>query len=247
MVSSFHPHSIYKKVERVTAKTGCTSCTNQTISFEVSGFRTKTHLLHRQFKILITYYNSRIFIALRCTSQFNVINFHPFLHNLLFSMHLLICFRSQINHRESEKQYKMNSEKVETWQGIIISPAQHVQKSREGYGKNWMHFVYKLDNLLRSIRVSDENSSVTPAIQYCNNLLQLQNCSAFRCAIQIHVINFQPFVTYLLFLKHLLICSELNGPKIEKHYKLTLKMLKLGMVSSYHPHSMRERVERVTE
>ena len=29
----------------------------------------------------------------------------------------------------------MNSEKVETWHGIIISPAQDVQKSREGDGK----------------------------------------------------------------------------------------------------------------
>ena len=56
MVSSFHPHSMWKKVERVTAKTGCTSCINWTISFEVSGFRTKTHLLHRQSKILITYF-----------------------------------------------------------------------------------------------------------------------------------------------------------------------------------------------
>ena len=68
----------------------------------------------------------------------------------------------------------MNSEKVETWDGIIISPAQHVQKSREGHGKNWMHFVYKLDNLFQSIIVSDENSSVTPAIQNFSNLLQLQ-------------------------------------------------------------------------
>ena len=31
-----------------------------------------------------------------------------------------------------------------------------MQKSREGYDKNWMNFVYKLDNLFRSIRVSDE-------------------------------------------------------------------------------------------
>ena len=45
------------------------------------------------------------------------------------------------------KALQMNSEKVETWQGIIISPAEHVQKSREGHGKNWMHFMYKLDNL----------------------------------------------------------------------------------------------------
>jgi hypothetical protein len=49
MVSSFHPRRMCKKVERVTAKTGCTSCTNWTISFEVSGFRTKTRLLQRHF------------------------------------------------------------------------------------------------------------------------------------------------------------------------------------------------------
>ena len=74
MVSSFHPHSMCKKVERVTTKTGCTSCTNWTISFEVSGFRTKT-LLHRQFKILITYYNSGRLLHSACTIQSHVINF----------------------------------------------------------------------------------------------------------------------------------------------------------------------------
>ena len=44
-----------------------------------------------------------------------------------------------------------------------------MQKSREGYRKNWMHFVYKMDNLFRSIRVSDENSSVK-GISFLNNL-----------------------------------------------------------------------------
>ena len=73
---------------------------------------------------------------------------------------------SELNHHESEKHYKMNSKKVETWHGIIISPTWHVKKSREGYGKNWTHFMYKLDNLFRSIRVSDENSSVTLALHF---------------------------------------------------------------------------------
>ena len=45
-----------------------------------------------------------------------------------------------------------------------------MQKSRDGYGKNWMHFVYKMDNLFRSIRISDENSSVTKAFHFLNNL-----------------------------------------------------------------------------
>ena len=41
----------------------------------------------------------------------------------------------------------------------------------EGYGKNWMHFVYKLDNLLRSIRVSDENSSITKGFYFFKYIL----------------------------------------------------------------------------
>ena len=52
MISSFHPHSMCKKVERVTAKTGCTSCTKRTISFEVWGFHTETRLLPRDFFFL---------------------------------------------------------------------------------------------------------------------------------------------------------------------------------------------------
>ena len=94
MESSFHPHSMCKKIERVTAKTGCTSCTNWTISFEVSGFRTKTHLLHRLFKILITYYNSRIF--LRSDPRFKATSstFNHFWHHSQLFIHLLICFET---------------------------------------------------------------------------------------------------------------------------------------------------------
>ena len=66
----------------------------------------------------------------------------------------------------------MNPENAETWHGIIILPAYHVQKSREGHGENWTHLVYKLDNLFRSIRVSDENSSITWALHFLK-LLQL--------------------------------------------------------------------------
>ena len=52
MVPSFHPHRMCERVERVTAKTGHTSCANWTISFEVSGFLTRTHLLHGHFSFL---------------------------------------------------------------------------------------------------------------------------------------------------------------------------------------------------
>ena len=69
------------------------------------------------------------------------------------------------------KALQMNSEKVETSHGIIISPTLHVLKIREGYEKNWMHFVYKLDNLFRSIRVSDENTPITKGFQFFEHIL----------------------------------------------------------------------------
>ena len=55
--------------------------------------------------------------AFKATSS----TFNRFRHNLLFFMHLLICF--ELNGPEIEKALQMNSEKVETWHGIIISPA----------------------------------------------------------------------------------------------------------------------------
>ena len=114
----------------------------------------------------------------------------------------------------------MNSKKVETWHGIIISPTWHVQKSREGHGKNWMHFVYKLDNLFRSIRLSDENSSIRPAIQNLNNLLQLRTFLFFVCTIQGNVIDFRPFLaSFAIFHSFTDLFLELNDRKIEKHYK----------------------------
>ena len=164
MVSSFHPHRMCKRVERVTAKTGHTSCANWTISFEVSGFLTRTHLLHGHF-IFLNLLQLQTFLRSVHTIQSDVINFQNFLTSFAIFQSFTDLFR-ELNDREIENHYKMNSENVETWHGIIISPTQHVQKSREGYGKNWTHFVYKLDNLFRSIRVSDENSSVTLALHF---------------------------------------------------------------------------------
>ena len=93
------------------------------------------------------------------------------------------------------KAFQMNSEKVESWHGIIIWPTYHVQESRKGYDKNWMHFVYKTDNRFRSIRVSYGNLSVTKGFQFFWTYL---NCIVFlcsKCTIQRHIINFQPFLT----------------------------------------------------
>ena len=60
----------------------------------------------------------------------------------------------------------MNSEKVERLHGIIFCPTQHVRARTEAYGRHWMHFVYKTDNLLRSIKVSYGNSFVTKGFHF---------------------------------------------------------------------------------
>src|SRR3954464_8831378 len=62
MVSSFDPHNMCAKVGRIRAKTGCTSCTNGTISFKVQGFQTKTHLLQRHF-IFLRLFQLKTFFA----------------------------------------------------------------------------------------------------------------------------------------------------------------------------------------
>src|SRR4051812_40921901 len=56
------PHNMCAKVERITAKTGCTSCTNWTISFKLQGFHTKTHLLQRHF-IFLSLFQLKTFFA----------------------------------------------------------------------------------------------------------------------------------------------------------------------------------------
>ena len=120
MVSSFDPHSMCKNVERVTAKTGCTSCTRRTIYFKVSGFHMETRLLQRDF----------IFLNLFELHSFSVLKMqHSKPHHQFSTLSDIICYFQlftdlfrELNDREIENHYKMNSEYVETWHGIIIHP-----------------------------------------------------------------------------------------------------------------------------
>ena len=115
----------------------------------------------------------------------------------------------------------MNPENVEIWHGIIISPAQHARKSREGHGKNWTHLVYKLDDLFWSITVSDENSSVTRALQCFLNLFELHTFLRSVCNIQSDVINFQHIlISFAVFQSFTDLFRELNDREIENHFKM---------------------------
>ena len=76
-------------------------------------------------------------------------------------------------------------------------------------------------SLRKYIRVLDENSSVTPVIPYFNNLVQVRTFFVFRCTIQIHVKNFQPFLTsFTIFEAFTDLFSDLNHFECEKHYKM---------------------------
>ena len=94
-----------------------------------------------------------------------------------------------------------------------------MQKGREGHGKNWTQLVYKQDNLFRSIRVSDENSSVTWTLHFLN-LLQQTFLRSVR-TIQSDVINFQHILTsFTVFQSFTDLFRELNDGEIENHYKM---------------------------
>src|SRR3954467_9145959 len=64
------------------AKTGCTSCTNCTISFEVRGFQMRTHLLQRHFIFLNLF-------QLKTLCAFNM--HHPKPHTKISTLSDFIC------------------------------------------------------------------------------------------------------------------------------------------------------------
>ena len=120
-------------------------------------------------------------------------------------------------------------------------------KSWEDYDKNWMYFVYKLDHLFQSTRVSDKNSSVSTTFHF-SKLISTQDSFCIQHAtFKATYWNFNPFWLHLLFLMHLMIYFKLNDPIIGKDYNWTQKRLKLGMESSFYPRSMCAKVERITE
>ena len=112
----------------------------------------------------------------------------------------------------------------------------------EGYGKNWCTSCTKWTI---SFEVSGLRTK-THLLQRDFSFLELIWTLGFLCVqnepFKATSSSFNPFWHHLLFFMHLLICFELNDSEIEKHYKWTLKRLKLGMISSFHPHRMRKKL-----
>ena len=108
-----------KKLRGLRPKTGCTSCTNLTISFKVQGFQTKTHLLQIHF-IFLNLFQLKTFFKSNMQHSKPHSEINPFWLHLLFFMHLMIYF--ELNDPLNWKALQLNSEKDETWHGIIIWP-----------------------------------------------------------------------------------------------------------------------------
>ena len=80
--------------------------------------------------------------------------------------------------------------------------------------------MYKLDNLVRSMRLSDENSSVTLALHFLK-LITTPDFFAFLTHHSTDVINFQNILTsFAIFQSFTDLFRELNEREIENHYKM---------------------------
>ena len=93
MVSSFLPHSMCKRVERVTAKTGRTSGTNWTISFGVSGFSDENSSVTRALQCFLNLFELQPFLRSVCIIQSDVINFQHVLASFAIFQSFTDLFR----------------------------------------------------------------------------------------------------------------------------------------------------------
>jgi hypothetical protein len=191
MISSFHPHSMCRKVERVTAKTGCTSCTKRTISFEGSGFHKETRLFQRVWTFW-TYLNSKLFVCSKWTIKSHIINFQPFWLHLLFCTHFLIFWAIW--------PMKMKSSTNELWKGWNLAWYHHFTHIEDA--KKLRGLRQKMD----ALRVQN-GQSLSKYQGFIRKLVCYKGVSFFwtdlnsivflctKCTIQSHIINFQPFLT----------------------------------------------------
>ena len=191
MISSFHPHSMCKKVERVTAKTGCTSYTKWTISFQVLRFHTETRLLQRDF-IFELIWTPLVFCVKNAPFKATSSIYNPFWLHLLFFMHLLIIL--------SYKPLKLKSTTNELWKGWNM--ARYHRFTHIEFAKKLRGLRQKLD----ALRVQN-GQSLSKNQHFIRKLVCYKGISFFKtylnswlfvcskCTVQSHIIIFQSFLT----------------------------------------------------
>ena len=192
MVSSFHPHSRCKKVERVTEKTGCTSCTKRIISFEVSGFHTETHLLQRDFIIWNLF-------ELQTLCVFKMHHSKP--HQQFSTLSDFIRSFSGIHSYFWAKwPWKLTSTTNDLWKGGKLAWYHHF--THIACAKKLRGLRQKLD----ALRVQNGQSLSKYQdfirklicynwISFCKTYLNSWLFVCSKCTIQSHIIIFQSFLT----------------------------------------------------
>ena len=171
----------------------------------------------------------------KCTIQSHIINFNPFWLHLLFSC-IYWFFLSYMT-------LKMKSTTNELWKGWKLAGYHHF--THIACAKNLRGLRQKLD-----ARRVQNGQSLLKYPGFIRKLVCYIGISflwtyftsrLFVCSkhtIQSHIINFPPFLTSFIIFHAFTDFFELYDPENEKHYKWTLKRLKVGRVSSFHPHSM---------
>ena len=117
-------------------------------------------------------------------------------------------------------------ERATTWTqkrlklGMVSSFDPHNMCAKVERITDWMHFVYKLDHLFQSTRVSDEISFVTKTFHF-SKLISTQDFFRIQHAtFKATYWNFNPFWLHLIFFLHSMIYFQLNDPIIGKGYIL---------------------------
>src|ERR1041385_8178440 len=85
-----------------------------------------------------------------------------------------------------------------------------------------MHFVYKLDRLLQSVRVLEENSYVTKTFLFLTYFIS-KLIVHLICTIQSHILKFQHILTSFVIFHAFDDFFALNDPKIEKTLQMNFK------------------------
>src|SRR3954465_3489298 len=79
---------------------------------------TRKLMCYKDISFFKAYFNSRLFLHPTCNIQSHILKIQPFLTS--FAIFHAINDLFQLNDLEIGKGYNLNSEKVETWHGIII-------------------------------------------------------------------------------------------------------------------------------
>src|ERR1041385_4544798 len=85
-----------------------------------------------------------------------------------------------------------------------------------------MHFVYKLDRLLQSVRVLEENSYVTKIFLFLTYFIS-KNFVHLICTIQSHILKFQHILTSFVIFHAFNDFFASNDHKIEKAVQINSK------------------------